>query len=96
MAKDSFGGWWETNWALWQLGMEASAVVAMRSAKLAAGGSPALAEANRMIAEKAQAAFEVQMGLMTGRFGSPDTATRRIVRHYTTKVRANRRRLGGS
>lgn len=96
MAKDMLGDWWQTNLALWQLGMEASTVIALRSAKLAAGGPAATAEANRMIAEKTQAALEIQLGLMTGRFGPPDTATRKVLKHYTTKVRANRRRLGRS
>ena len=94
MIGDMFGDCWNTNLALWQLGMEASAVIALRGSKLAADGSAAGVEMNRMIAEKAQAAMEIQLGLMTGRFGPPGTAPRRILEHYTTKVRSNRRRLG--
>lgn len=94
MNGDMFGDWWKTNLALWHLGVEASAVIALRGTKLAAGGSAASVEMNRMIAEKAQAAWEVQLGLLTGRFGPPGTAPRRILEHYSTKVRSNRRRLG--
>jgi hypothetical protein len=78
----------------WLLGAEAMAVIAQRSAVLALGGAKAQLEAERMVAEKAETAWEVGLALATGGFGMhPETIARRTVAHYGKRVRANRRRL---
>jgi len=76
------------------LGLEASAVIGLRTVKLAKGGRAAKTEARRMVAEKVQAALELQGLALTGALGgNPSTAAMRTVRHYAPKVRANLRRL---
>lgn len=72
------------------LAMEAQQVMALRAAKLAAGGAAAQAEAARMMNEKVFAAMEASVMLAFG--GSP----RRVVRRYRSRVRANARRLTAS
>jgi hypothetical protein len=80
----------------WSLGIEASAVIGLRTMKLAAGGSAAEAEAKRMVEEKLVAGIELQQRAMTGGLGlSPATATAHTIAHYRRKVRANQRRLTG-
>ena len=92
--------WPSTNWLTagleaWELGIEASAVIGMRAVKVAAGGPDVAREMQLMIAEKVNSAFELQTAFLTGGMGiNPATATRRMVRHYRTKVSANRVRLG--
>lgn len=76
------------------LGLEASAVISLRSFKMAAGGPAADAEARKMVAEKVDAAMTLQMMLMTGALGfTPASAAAKTLAHYHGKVRANRRRL---
>jgi hypothetical protein len=78
----------------WALGVEASAVIGLRSLKLATGGKAAEVEARRMFDEKVAAAMELQMLALTGALGTTaHRAGARSVRHYAKKVRANRRRL---
>jgi hypothetical protein len=78
----------------WLLGAEAAGVMALRASKLALGGSEAQVETQLMVAEKAEAAWEVGLLLATGAFGvRPETVARRTMAHYGTLVRANRRRL---
>jgi hypothetical protein len=80
----------------WSLGLEASAVVALRTMKLAAGGQAALDESRRMVAEKVAAAADLQAKAMTGALGGTlPAAMSGAVRHYRRRVRANRRRLTG-
>jgi hypothetical protein len=72
-------------------------VIGMRAFKLAAGGSAATDEAQRMVEEKIAAAVDLQMLAMTGGLGSTvHGAASKSVRHYAGKVRANRRRLARS
>lgn len=78
----------------WSLGMEASAVIGLRTMALATGGAKAQAETSRMIQEKIDAGLELQARALTGGLGlTAATATRRTLAHYRKKVRANRRRL---
>jgi len=72
------------------LAVEAQQVMALRAAKLAAGGTAAQAEAARMVSEKVFACMEASTLLAFGR--SP----RKVVRRYRTRVRANTRRLTAS
>lgn len=78
----------------WSMGIEASTVIGLRMARLAAGGAAAQAEARRMVEEKLGAAIDLQAMAMRGALGGDiGTAAARSVRHYRGKVRANRRRL---
>jgi hypothetical protein len=78
----------------WALGCEATAVMTLRTLKLAEGNAAAQAEAARMVTEKFAAVAELQAKAMTGALGrTPKTAAAGVLRHYGTKVRKNRRRL---
>jgi hypothetical protein len=78
-----------------RLGFEASIVVGLRAAKMAAGGPAAVLEAQRMTAEKTAALLEAQavggMALATG--SSVRVATSKGMSPYRRRVKANRRRL---
>jgi hypothetical protein len=90
-----YRGWLGASMDAWVLGMEASTVVGLRVAKMAMGGAGADDEARRMVSEKMQAAFELQLAMMTGQLGTtPLAGTRKTIRHYRRKVKANRKRLG--
>lgn len=83
--------------AAWSLGFEALTVIGLRSAKLAAGGAAAEAEARRMVSEKVATALNLQTLAMTGSLGlTPAVAAARTLTQYRRKVRANRRRLSKS
>ena len=78
----------------WLLGAEAANVIALRTARLALCDADAALEAQRMVAEKGVAAWELGVALATGQLGSrPETVARRTVAHYSKRVRANHRRL---
>ncbi|MGA0600284.1 hypothetical protein ACO2Q3_06210 [Caulobacter sp. KR2-114] len=78
----------------WSLGLEASAVIGLRTLKLAQGGADGRAEAERMVSEKVAAAASLQMRALTGGLGgTPASVSARTIAHYRRKVRANRRRL---
>lgn len=78
----------------WSLGLEASLVMAARSAKLIAGGSAAQAELNRMLSEKLAAGMTLQIKAMSGGLGpTPQDAASKTLRHYRARVRKNTRRL---
>jgi hypothetical protein len=69
------------------LAVEAQQVMALRIAKLAAGGPAAQTEAAMMMSEKVVAYAEASTMLALGK--SPQT----VMRRYRTRVRANSRRL---
>jgi len=78
----------------WSLGVEASAVIGLRTMKIAAGGAAGEAEARRMVTEKIDAGMALQTLALTGGLGfTPHGATAKALAHYRRKVRANRRRL---
>ncbi|WP_238542407.1 hypothetical protein [Sphingomonas sp. PAMC 26621] len=84
----------------WTLGMEASAVIGLRVYQHMmagpAGNAASRAEARLMVEEKVAAAAELHRTMVSGGLGStPATATKRIIRHYASTVRANRKRLTG-
>ncbi len=86
--------WLRLGWNAWALGMEASAVIGLRTMKIAAGGAAAEAEALRMVSEKVEAAAALQAMAMTGALGfTAQAASSKAVAHYRRKVQANRRRL---
>lgn len=86
--------WNRLAWDAWALGLEASQVVGLRGARIAAGGPAGEAECRRMLQEKLDAALAWQALAMAGALGAtaPDVAAATL-RHYRRKVRANRRRL---
>ncbi len=95
MYKWAYGGWTSAGIDAWTLGMEASAVIGLRTARMATGGVDMAEEARLMVSEKMQAALELQAALVSGRMGSdPLAGTRKVLRHYSRKVKANRKRLG--
>jgi hypothetical protein len=71
------------------LAFEAQRVMALRMVAVAAGGSRAQAEIQRMILEKLAASVRVGAMLTLGR------PTASVVRHVRSRVRANERRLLG-
>lgn len=78
----------------WSLALDASAVIGLRALTLASGGPAASAEARRMIEEKVGAAMDLQWLAITGGLGpTVHDAASRTVRHYTRRIRSNRRRL---
>lgn len=86
--------WMTIGWDAWLLGAEASTVIALRSARLAMGGSDAWQEAQRMVAEKSAANLALGVALATGRMGTDaEGIAHGTVAHYRRRVRANRRRL---
>ncbi|HEY2052208.1 MAG TPA: hypothetical protein VGH03_22930 [Caulobacteraceae bacterium] len=89
-----YNPWPELGWKAFTLGVEAASVMTLRTLKIAAGGAPATAEAQRMVQEKLDAGLALQAKLWTGALGStPSSMTSRTLAHYRPKVRANRRRL---
>ena len=95
MNGKAYAGWLTAGFDLWMLGAEAASVMALRTARIAAGGTAGAAEAELMVTEKVRAAIELQTRLMTGALGTtPLGATKASVKHYRRKVAANRRRLG--
>lgn len=94
MTASPYRGWADAAIDTWALGIEASAVIGLRIAKVAMGGKAADDEIRLMIAEKMQSASELQVDAMTGRLGqTPLAGTQNVLRHYRRKVAANRRRL---
>ena len=80
----------------WRLGVETSAVVGLRTLRIAQGGEAGRVEAERMVTEKLEAALALQALALTGGLGAtPASASRKALAHYRRKVRANRRRLAG-
>jgi hypothetical protein len=77
-------------WQAFRLALESNRVIALRMAKLAAGGKRARAEASRMVTEKISEAWGAGVTMMTG--GS----SAKVIRQYRKRVAANRRRLGRS
>lgn len=78
----------------WLLGAEAMGVMAQRGALIAFGGADGQREAERMVAEKAEAAWDLGMAFATGGLGArTETVARRTLAHYGKRVRANSRRL---
>jgi hypothetical protein len=76
--------------SLMMLAAEANGVVALRMMKLMRGGKSARTEADLMVREKVDAAFEATGRLMAGASGET------IVHGYRDRVAANAKRLSKS
>lgn len=86
--------WLTLGFDAWWLGLEASTVIALRSAKIAAGGSAAQREIATMVREKMASVAALQTLALTGGLGkTPEEAAAKTLAHFRPKVRANRRRL---
>ena len=97
MRRQRSNPWLGIGFDAWRLGIEASTVVGLRTARIVQGGALGRAEAERMVSEKLEAAFALQALALTGGLGrSPASAASRTLAHYRRKVRANRRRLSGA
>lgn len=77
-------------WSLW---FEAAGVIWLRSMRLAGGGKLAEREAQRMVSEKVLANWELGWKMLAAPLDPPEGRADKAVRHYRSKVRANRRRL---
>ena len=94
MAKGLYDTWLSVGLDAWHLGVEASVVIALRTAKVGLGRDPRGHETSLMFTEKFWSAFELQSAFLTGKLGTnPASVAREVLNQYTTKVRANRRRL---
>lgn len=94
MDGKTYAAWMTAGMDAWMLAAEAASVVALRCARMAAGGAAAQVEAELMVTEKIRAAAEVQARLMTGAFGlTPLGMVQGATKHYRRKVAANNRRL---
>lgn len=95
MKYSAYTAWTRAGFDAWALGMEASTVIGLRVAKMAAGGPGVADEACLMVSEKMQSAFELQAAMLRGQLGTtPLAGTTKVLRHYRRKVKANRKRLG--
>ncbi len=94
MARSRQNPWFGIGLDAWRLGMEASAVIGLRTMRIAAGGVAGQAETTRMFQEKVDAALALQAMAIRGGLGSsPASASARTLTHYRRRVSANRRRL---
>jgi len=94
MDGKAYGAWMKAGMDMWMLSAEAGTVMALRTARIANGGSAGAAEAELMMTEKVRAAIELQTRLMTGALGvTPLGATQGTLKHYQRKVAANNKRL---
>ena len=94
MKRSRANPWFGIGWDAWRLGMDAGAVIGLRTLKIAQGGEAGRAEAERMVSEKVQAGVALQTLAMTGGLGvTAASASARTLAHYRRRVNANRRRL---
>lgn len=95
--SNKLGPWSRLPFDLWQAGLEAQQVIALRLAKLALGGPAATTEMNRMVSEKMTAAMEVQSAAAAAVLnGNAAQIPSRTVALYRRKMRANRNRLSAA
>lgn len=89
--------WMKIATAATALGMESVDVIGLRLSRVAVGGPKASDEAWRMYSEKAIAIAELQCRFLTGSLGATHAGViKGTLKHYRSKVAANRRRLGKS
>lgn len=97
MAKQAMFPWsagfgMDLAWQSARMAFDAQTVIALRLAKIAAGGAAGQAEANLMVTEKLRALGESQMIALTS-IGTSDGGAAKITRLYQQKLAANRKRL---
>jgi hypothetical protein len=75
-------------------GTDVASVIALRTARIAAGGRAGQREARLMVAEKIGALAHVQWGLVSGAYGfTLQSMAQGVGGHYARAVRSNRKRL---
>lgn len=78
----------------WLLAVDSTAVIWLRLGRLSGLDAAALAESERIVGEKARAAIELPLQVMSGAMGlTPPAIARRSLAYYRTRVSDNRRRL---
>jgi len=86
--------WAGFGWGGFRLALEAQQVIALRLAKLAAGGAAGRREARRMVSEKIATAAEAQMLLFgAASRGKSRQGAKSVLGLYRRRVGANKRRL---
>ncbi|UVO53657.1 hypothetical protein [Sphingomonas sp. SUN039] len=94
MRNSLFAIWIGIGFDALKLGMDANSVIGLRLAKIATGGVAGTEEARLMVAEKMQAAAQLQTAFLTGRLGITPVAVAQTTLRYCSKmVVANQRRL---
>lgn len=94
MKRPAYSNWTSLAFDSWQLAWESSTVIGLRVAKLATMHPDNLVEVHKMVAEKVEAAAQIQVKALTGGLGATgDGAARKIVSHYRKGVGRNLRRL---
>jgi hypothetical protein len=92
-----YDSWFRLSFDMMRLGLESQSVINTRLLRMAAGGAPALAEAQRLVPEKMSALIEAQQAMaMATVSGTPHHGPRKAVAMYRRRVRANNRRLAAS
>jgi hypothetical protein len=93
-----FNPWLAWSVKVFQMGIEAQNVIALRMLRLASGGARMEAEASRMVTEKIAAAAEAQAVAAVAAFGGhlPHVVANKALRVVKKRVRANKRRLSRS
>ncbi len=77
-----------------RLWIDAHTVMSMRMWRMMGGGAAANREAERMMAEKIEAGFELAGAMASGKMLTPEAAARKSLSVAGKRVRANRKRLG--
>jgi len=77
-----------------RLGLDSQQVIALRLARLAAGGSKAQREASLMVSEKVKALAASQRAILAASTaGKGDKAAKKVLGIYQKRVSANKKRL---
>jgi hypothetical protein len=93
-SKAGFGNWAAMAMHGTMLAIESQQVIALRLTKLALGEPDSGREAELMVTEKVHAMVDSgHMMFKAALGGHADMGAEKIIKHYRTTVRANRRRL---
>lgn len=86
--------WFQTGLDAWMLTIEASSVIALRTAMFAVGSPNSGSEAIGMVGEKIASGFALNRMALAGTLGiTPEAAISATLNHYREKVGANIERL---
>ncbi len=89
-----FGNWAEMAMQSTMLAIESQQVIALRLTKMARGEADSQREAELMVSEKVQAMVDSgHMMFKAALGGHADMGAGKVIEHYRTTVRANRKRL---
>lgn len=90
----AYGNWATMAMESAMLAIESQQVIALRLTKMAFGGPDVQQEAELMVSEKLSAMVDSsQMLLNAAMVGQADFGAGKIIKHYRSAVRANRKRL---